>query len=271
MLEASAVQEISKLASDGVGRVVETQDGRQRVFSPPEWQERVVDPIDKPLTHIKQAVALDDADSFAAYVNAFKTDRSRLFVSVASHAMTALLDYHAAADKAEPGKPDYLAHKASYVMPFAEEWRRWNAIDGQNLPQMKFAEFLEENLQDIVEPDGASVLEVALQLQAKKKVQFESGVRLQDGNTQITFKEETEAATRGNLKIPTEFAIGIPVFFGGARYRMKAFLRYRIEEGRLNFRVDLHRKQFMLQDAVQSAAAAVGEQTGIAPLYGTVS
>ncbi|WP_232629133.1 DUF2303 family protein [Methylobacterium sp. Leaf118] len=271
MLDESAIQKIADLDADGVGKVVGTQDGRERVFSPPGWNERVVEPIDKPLSsHIRQVVALEDAASFAAYVNAFKTLRSRLFVSVSHHSMTAHLDYHAAANGDEAGKPDYLDHKASYTMPFSEEWTRWSRVDGVAMPQAKFAEFLEENLQDIVEPAGASVLEVALQLQSKKKVQFDSGVRLQDGSTQLTYREEVEAGTKGNVKIPTEFVIGIPVFFGGDRYKIKAFLRYRIDEGKLAFHIVLHRKQFVLQDAVQTTAKAVGEETGLSPLFGSV-
>lgn len=271
MLDESAIQKIADLDADGVGRSVTTQDGREHVFAPPGWQHRVIEPVDKPLSdHIRQAVSLDDAASFAAYVNTFKTPRSRLFVSVAHHSMSALLDYHAAAEAGEAGKPDYLDHRASYTMPFSEEWSRWARVDGVAMPQAKFAEFLEENLQDIVEPAGASVLEVALQLQSKKKVQFDSGVRLQDGSTQLTYREEVEAGTKGNVKIPTEFVIGIPVFFGGDRYKIKAFLRYRIEEGKLAFHIVLHRKQFILQDAVQTTAKLVGEQTGLEPLFGSV-
>ena len=272
MLDESAIQKIADLSAEGVGRAVQTQDGREHVFSPPGWSDRVIEPIDKPLSgHIRQAVKLDDEASFAAYINAFKTPRSRLFVSVAQHSMIALLDYHAAAEADEPGKPDYLDHRAGYEMPVSEEWRRWNAIDGKPMAQMAFAEFLEENLADIVEPAGASVLEVALQLQSKKKVQFDTGVRLQDGTTQLTYREELESSGKGNLKVPADFTIAIPVFFGGDRYKIKAFLRYRIDEGKLAFHVVLHRKQFMVQDAVQLAAAAIGEATGLSPLFGSAA
>lgn len=272
MLDADAIREIAHLDADGVGKSITTQDGKERVFSPPGWNERIVESVDAPLSgHIRQSVRLDDAASFADYVNAFKTSRTRLFVSVSQHAMRALLDYHSPASGETAGSADYLHHTAVYEMPFSEEWSRWNRIDGQPLAQMKFAEFLEENLADIVDPAGASVLEVALNLQSKKKVQFDSGVRLQDGTTQLTFREEMESGGKGNLTVPTEFTIAIPVFFGGDRYKIKAFLRYRIEEGRLTFHIALHRKQFMLQDAVQQSAKAVGEQTGLSPLYGSVA
>ena len=272
MLDADAINAIAHLDNDGVGCSVTTQDGRERVFTPPGWNERVVEPVDAVLSgHIRQFVRLDDAASFAAYVNAFKTGNSRLFVSVQRHNMSALLDYHAPSDGKAAGSPDYLHHVAGYEMPFSEEWTRWTRIDGQPLPQIKFAEFLEENLADIVDPAGASVLEVALNLQSKKKVQFDSGIRLQDGTTQITFREEMESGGKGALVVPTEFTIAIPVFFGGDRYKIKAFLRYRIEEGRLTFHIALHRKQFMLQDAVQEAAKAVGEATGLMPLFGSAS
>lgn len=266
MLDADAVQKIADLSGDHVGKVVPTGDGRQLVFVPEGFKIETVQPVNPVLPdHIRQSVRLDDGASFIAYVNTFKSEATRLFVDVNAARLTADLDYHKPASA-----QSQRAHLARYDMPRAEEWKRWNDIDGKSIPQAQFAEFLEENLDDIVDPAGAAVLEVATRLQAKKKVEFDSGIRLQDGAVQLTYREETDTG-KGQMVIPSEIMLGIPVFFGGDRYKLKAFLRYRIEEGKLTFKIVIHRKAFIVQDAVREAAAAVATATELVALFGATA
>jgi uncharacterized protein YfdQ (DUF2303 family) len=265
MLDATAIKEIADLGREATSHVVPLVDGRSILVIPEGCKTEKIEAVNPVLTdHIRQAVRLESAASFVAYVNDFKTANSRLFVSAGGQRMTAELDYHAA-----PGTAAQRGHRADWSMPLSEEWKRWTAIDGQPQPQQKFAEFIEENLEDVREPEGAKLLEIATYLQAKKKVTFESGLRLSDGNVQLTYKEDSEHSTRGNLAVPTEIKLGIPVFFGGAPYAVRAFLRWRIsDEGKLAFTVVLHRRQMILQDAVQEAAKVVSEQTGLPALFG---
>lgn len=267
-MEAGTVTEIANLSAEGVGRTVETPDGGFLAFYPPGWQAERVKPIEPPLTHIKQAITFQDQASFSAYIDEHLTEASRLFVDVDKAAMVMVFDYHAAAAEGAAGAPARLAHRAIYAMKLSDEWKRWTAIDGTSQPQMAFARFLEENVQDIVDPAGADVLEIALKLQAKKKVTFESGVRLQTGQNSITFKEDIEtSAGRGNVEVPPDFEIGIPVFFNGEAYRVKCFLRYNIDDGKLTFKVDMNRKAHIYQHAVQESAKAVAETAGVTPLF----
>ena len=57
------------------------------------------------------------------------------------------------------------------------------------MTQVDFARFLEENMPDVVEPDSAELLEVALTFEAKKSVEFSSGVRLANGQIQFQYDE----------------------------------------------------------------------------------
>lgn len=267
-MDSGTVTEIAKLSSEGVGTTVEAPDGSTLVLFPPDWQVQTLQPIDKPLTHIKQAVTFQDQASFSAYIAEHMTEASRLFVDVEKATMVMVFDYHAAAATGAAGAPGRLAHRAIYSMKRSDEWQRWSAIDGQNMPQMAFARFLEENAQDIVRPSGAEVLELAITLQAKKKVTFEAGVRLQTGQNSITYKEDIEtSAGRNKVEVPPDFDIGIPVFFNGEAYRVKCFLRYNIDDGKLTFKIDMNRKAHIFLNAVQEAAKAVAEQAGVTPLF----
>lgn len=221
-------------------------------------------PPDPVLTHVKQQVNAFDAASFIAYVNRFKTlgtadgdEKTTIFSDPNRFALCGVIDYHTGA------VPDRLGHKITFEAPVSEQWARWRAIDGKPLSQMEFAEFVEENIEDIVEPEPARFLDLVTGLHAKKKVNFESGVRLQSGAHELTFAEEVEAKGRGQMVVPSEFAIGVPVFLGGAAYRVRVLLRYRIDEGRLIFIVKLHRRVFTEQTAFADIRTAVESGTGL--------
>jgi len=223
--------------------------------------------IDALLTHVKQNVAAYDAKAFIDYVNRFKqtmahvtdTDRplpkTTIFANPQTAALKAIIDYHTNV------WPDHCHHAIEFAVPRSEQWNRWSSIDGKALPQIAFAEFIEENTADIVEPAAATFLDLVTGLQAKKAVSFESGVRLQDGSNQLVFAESIEAKGRGTMTIPSEFAIGVPVFLNGEAYKVKCLLRYRIHEGALTFTVKIHRRQFLEHTAFGDVCEVVAAGT----------
>ncbi|MEN6306006.1 MAG: DUF2303 family protein [Armatimonadia bacterium] len=258
--DADFVNAIASLARQG-SIVLDHPQGGKAVMRP-DGQVEHLKPADWPLTHIKQQVKAFDAGSFIAYVNRFKLlsrigeeteEKTTVFADPVKYALRGIIDYHSGT------APDRAAHVVNYEVPFSEQWSRWRGIDGKLMSQIEFAEFVEENVQDIVEPPAAGFLDLVVGLHAKKKVAFESGVRLQDGSHQLTYAEEIEAKGRGQMLVPSEFAIGIPVFFGGEAYKVRAFLRYRIDEGRLVFAVKLHRRLFTEQTAFGDICASVGD------------
>ncbi len=221
-------------------------------------------PIDVPLTHVKQHVSAYDAKAFIDYVNRFKMERelsddktapkTTIFANPQTAALKAIIDYHDIL-------PDYCHHAIEFAVPRSEQWNRWSSIDGKAMAQIAFAEFIEENTADIVEPAAATFLDLVTGLQAKKAVSFESGVRLQDGSNQLVFAESIEAKGRGTMTIPSEFAIGVPVFLNGEAYKVKCLLRYRIHEGALTFTVKIHRRQFLEHTAFGDVCEVVAKGT----------
>lgn len=260
---AASVEAIAALARQGFAPINHPQGGI--AIMRPDGTIEHLRPIDPPLTHVKQQVKVFDAGSFVAYVNRFKLravlaeeyseEKTTIFADPVKYALRGIIDYHSGTE------PDRAAHSVDYQVPFSEQWARWRGIDGKPMGQMEFAEFVEENVQDIVDPPAAGFLDLVTGLHAKKKVAFESGVRLQDGSHQITYAEEIEAKGRGQMVVPSEFAIGVPVFYGGEAYKVRAFLRYRIDEGRLIFVVKLHRRLFIEQTAFGDIVQAIGTGT----------
>lgn len=176
-----------------------------------------------------------------AYVGRHGKAESAIFADVEAGRVQAVVDYLSAGND-----PAHKAHVCEYAAPFSEEWKRWTGIDSKKMPQAEFARFIEENREDIVTPDGATMLELSKTLDAKRKVAFKSGMRLDNGDYDLEYKDETTATgggIDGKIAIPSEIELGIPVFYGGDRYKIKALFRYRIEDGKLVMWIDLHRSK----------------------------
>src|SRR5580658_4846916 len=87
-------------------------------------------------------------------------------------AIVAVLNGHG---KTGPGWGDF---RASIEFRPTPQWVKWQNVDGKMLPQATFAEFIEDNLDDIASPPKADFLEIVTYLQATRTVDFKSGLRL---------------------------------------------------------------------------------------------
>lgn len=161
---------------------------------------------------------------------------------------------------------------AVFDCPLSDEWTRWTSKNGTKMDQETFATWIEDNLPDIAEPAAADMLEIARSLEAKKKVNFASGLRLSNGEHQITYEEQIDGtAAKGRLNVPEVFALGVPVFEGGDRYRVEARLRYRIADGgKLSMWYDLLRPHKIVEDAVRFQWRYIEAELGVNVLNGAV-
>lgn len=192
-------------------------------------------------------VAMDDADSFIRYFNAHANEHSQIYAKQNPPVFVGLLDEHQA-DKA-----GWREHRVVYACPFSTEWKEWNAHDKKQMKQAEFAEFIERNLPDIVDPPGADMLEISRSLQAKKKVNFSSGIRLANGEQELTYEEEIQGTTaKGKINIPEVFKIGVQVLEGGEPYAVECRLRYRINDASLLMWYELVRPHKIIEDAVKA-------------------
>ena len=212
---------------------------------------------------IHQTVTMHDAESFCAYVKRFKSQHTQIFADVNAPVLRAIIDYH------NPNGDAGLAdHQCIFAVAHSEEWKRWREIDGKVLSQAEFADFVEENYADIHEPEPAKFLEIVTNVQNRRKISFSSGIRLSDGTHQISFTEEDDTKAKGYIAVPSEFTLALPIFNGGARYKVRALLRYRIKDGRILFVVKLHRKVLEERAAFADICEAVENSTLIKPYMG---
>ncbi|SRR5579883_308355 len=223
--------------------------------------------LPRPL-RVRQQVEFHDADSFTDYVTDFeKMGASRIFFNAEKETFAAILDYHEGAGAA----PGWCEHVATFTPRRSAEFQTWMGQNRKQFTQVDFARFLEENLPDVVEPDGAALLEIALTFEAKKDVEFSSGVRLQNGQIQFTYNEVVRgAAQKGTLEVPEQFVLGIPIHAGGPAYRIAVRFRWRLQEGKAVFWYEIVRPHRFVEDALKELRAKVADDTQTAVLAGVV-
>lgn len=206
--------------------------------------------------YTRRDVTVETLDSFLDYFNTFKSNHSRIFASRNSGKIVGVIDY----PQADGARSAHAAHAVTYDLPFSIEWKRWRAIDGEYMPQDKFALFILENAADIREPDAATVLEVATSLQINRKVAFNQAIRMADGTTSFGYTEDDEAHTKGNIAVPQEIALGFPIYQGGQPYRVRCFLRYKMSDGMLRLGIAVHRREHLEEDAFANVLETIEEK-----------
>lgn len=208
---------------------------------------------------------LRDMASFVLFVNAEKTLATRLYGNLIDPSFQAVFD-----DNADGVKPGWRDYSATYKCPLSAEWKTWLGMSGKQITQEQFAQFMETNLPDIVNPPAAEMLEISRSLEAKKKVNFASGIRLSNGQNELTYSEEvTGTAQKGKLNVPEIFTIGIPVLEGGTAYSVEARLRYRIaDQGKLTMWFEVVRPHKIVEDAMKHVRDAIASETGLKVLNG---
>lgn len=210
----------------------------------------------------RQSITVRDINSFTGYAKKFHNDDSVIFADDGwkgslmgvTPSVTAILDYHGV------GKPQHGVHRATLIPRLSEAWGRWVKFCSEEFGQAAFAQFLEENMVDVVEPVGADLIEITRGIQGTQKGEFKSGVRLQSGSFNLTYSMETNATVQqGNVEVPESIKLGIPVFENDVAYSIKAWLRYRIDDGKLKLRLELHRPRYIYADAFMTIMGKVKE------------
>lgn len=210
-------------------------------------------------------VTAGDEAAFIELTNRHKTATTLIYAQMSQPSFTAVINDHG------PDGAGWRDHKIVWPCSLSVEWNTWSVANKKAMKQAEFAQFVEDNLPDIVQPTGADMLEISRTLEAKKKVNFASGIRLANGQTELTYEEEIQGtAAKGKLQIPEKFVLGIPVFEGGQRYKVTARLRYRIADATLVIWFDLERPHKVLEDAVQQVRASIAEKTSLTVVLGSI-
>lgn len=263
--EAEAV---AKLVQTPKAHILKNEDGREFLVVPDDHTSQEITRPNSVETwlpdFITQSVAVQTADSLVEYVNRYKGANTLLFADISSDTIAAQIDYHGK-DVAAHGM-----HRATLKLTRSIEWAEWTAISDKLMPQLDFARFIEENAYDVCAPDGASLLETIRDIQAHRKVYFSKAVRTSSESENFEYAEDTQAATRGGIEIPTKFKLGIPVYFGESDVDLFAFLRWKLDPPTLLLGIKLHRPEHVRQAVFKAIVQGLAERTECMAVFGKI-
>lgn len=212
-------------------------------------------------------VKLRDAASLIRYFNDHKAPRSRIYASMEPASFLAVFDEFATNEVDTNDQADWRGFRAEFKVPPSREWLLWNKANRQPMTQLSFAEFLQDNLPDVKTPDGATLLEMALNFEAAQTGAFVAAQRLQDGSHNLQWKADNNSS--GTVKLPEFITLAIPVFENEATTELQARLRYRVKEGALAIWFELVRPHKVLETAFRATWQRIATETGAVVLLGS--
>lgn len=260
--EADAVAEIAARVLPDITSLANTPLARHRDGRIESLERYMPEPL-RP----RARATFNEPRSFINYVMAHAEEGTHLFgdVTEAGGSFAAIIDYHLPTDKETGGKQgaQWGEHTARLDLQTTPEWKRWLGNNAKPFEQAQFAEFLEDNVRDVIRPSGAELFEVALTLQAAKKVAFRSGMRLSNGEHQLTYVEEIagQAGATGQLQVPERFTIAVAPFEGTEPVEIEVRLRYRLMEGRVVFIYQMLRPDVAIRGVWQGIRAKIEQVT----------
>lgn len=257
-------ESIQELLATGAHQVQPFEhNGRMYKTTPPNYNYSYYDlepTLDIP-KRARASVLFTETGSLIEYLAAFADEGTRVFCDRTAGAFLAVLDYH----KTEDGGQRWGEHRARLQLQKTVEWKTFLEKNKQVMTQAAFAEFLEDQTPWIVQPSGAELLEIALNLEQSSKVQFKSQVRLADGRRSFTYQDND---TTNNVKVPEIFELSIAPFDGMDAVSVRARLRFRVDGGALKFFYVLINPEMVERRAVESAVEQIeeGEPEGGVPI-----
>lgn len=223
-------------------------------------------------------------ESLVYLVDRHKTEHSVIFADTdwRKPSLTAVIDYH---DKQNGGQADNGKHRVHYEFPLSDSWKAWMKINGEPLPQVEFAEFIEDHIADLASPDTMEeedwrhkfsfrvafpneLVSLSRGLQVFSETKVKNVVNLQSGAAQINFEEEHKDANGNKLDVPGMFILSIPPFFRGEPARIPVRLRYRQSGGKLFWICQLYRPDLYITEQVIRDMERAAADTGLPAFQG---
>lgn len=256
--------------------------GNAKTHNTPDAQPYAVIPVGYTIeelpTQYKPArptstVKLRDAASFSKYVADHKRSETRIYATIEPPRFLAVIDDHLdpaiyAALESDNGA-NWREFRALFDIPFSREFKLWSQKHKTKMSQLEFAEFLQDNLPDVSTPDGATLLEMALNFEASSSGSFVATQRLKDGSTNLEFRAETQS---GTIQLPDEITLFIPIFENESATELKARLRYRVPttaDGKFTIWYELIRPHKAIEQAFRNTWTAIATATQAPILLGT--
>lgn len=272
-----SVETIQYLASQNEENTqIHTDVGKTPVLIAPEHMKVTsLEQFQEKPSRINQSVRFDELSSFIDYVNEFKDKGLKIFGKKNedhSIQVDAQLDYH------QKDSPAWNSHLARMKFSLSPEFKGWAKLSDQFFPQDDFAEYLESVIHHIVEPDGATMLETVVFLEATRNQRIINAKTLQNGAVNFLFAEEVEIKSR---PIPPKMTIEIPVYENTPPVKIDVLLKYRLPRNQgdpnpraearpdpTRFGISMVKVPELLRESFKQTVEEIENKTGTKVLWG---
>jgi hypothetical protein len=240
-------------------------------------------------------------DSFIDLVKRYATPESAIFAKddPASPSITCVIDYHSRRQDMDgalvASEPAWGRHKITYAFPLSPQWLVWRQPQA-NLTQEAFARFLEDHLDDVVNPailetvgpDGERSKTLALcdemgirpcsrkelmllakGLEARIEQEFVEKRNLDTGEVKLVFQETVKGEQGTPLEVPNGFLVLIPIFRGGDSYVLPIRLRFKPVKPNVKWEFTPFRIEQALRDAFALACSKASKEADLPLFYGS--
>jgi uncharacterized protein YfdQ (DUF2303 family) len=224
-------------------------------------------------------VKVYDVQSFIEYVLRHKSSDTVIYGKADPAQFIAVLNDHGATSQTDHFSSDgaceddqnaarWRDFRANYTPALSKEWVTWHERNRKDFPgNREFAEWLEDNLVDIIDPANNAMMEMALKFAVSTNAAFSNPVDLSTGSTRFSYTLE---AKTGDLEVPKSFVLELPVFQGidARRYRLEARFRYKVANSGVTMRYELVRPHKVLEQAFKDEVESIRELTAVPVLFG---
>ncbi len=218
------------------GHKVETIHGVPYLITPDGADVmRMEDALPNPV-RIKTHRAFEEPDSFVAYVKDFKDGNTRLYGDPDAFHISAVFDDD------QRGDPKWGDHRAQLQLKLSPEWNQWMEACKESLLQRDLADFFDEHLEQIAEPDASELLSDIRSVHVSSNSKFASA-QMEGGDIAFTYNTETTAgATTSRGKVPSRLTLLIAPFRSWEPVQMTVTLTFHFsKEKELMFVLRAHK------------------------------
>lgn len=224
--------------------------------------------MDNPRRTVGKA-SFADAPSFLAYIK--RHTKPSTVVWCRFDPQTFSLSFEAVLDDHTLMAAGWRGHRATFTPDMSAEWKAWKGKHSQQMPQVQFAEWIQEHDSDINSaaegfPTSLQMLQMATEFVAHEEHVLKSAIRLQSGGVRLTYVADADKGTTDDMRLFEKFCLGIPVFHGGEAWRMEARLKYRNNAGKVSFFYELVRADIVHGSAAKELINTIGAGLGGLPL-----
>jgi uncharacterized protein YfdQ (DUF2303 family) len=210
-------------------------------------------------------VVVHDPGDFVEVVNRQSNlEYTTVWANVDAGTVTAVINDHAGW-----GRAGWRDNTVQLTLQPDEDWAKWMQFNERLLPQADFASFVEDVSHTIIEPDNATMLEVASTMFATQKVEFSQSTRLQTGDVALKFEETTaaKAGAKGQMEVPERIVVRLSPWRGVMPADIDGRLRFQIRSGQLAIGYKLIRPDAFRTEVFDGLVQVIKNGLDTVPLY----